>query len=323
MTVNMPLNINEDDLAAGNLVERPPTEPTHMSYVIQRLKIAIVARDFSNVVPIDPGNATFDLILSLDAQMEEFNQNLPAFFDVHKSHTEEIRMLDRKYPYLPIQRLVITMILSLGRCKLHLHYLVGSPDMALHKFSRDICLRSARMALLAHKELSSLDLSHASDYMKVQGTVHHLFLVAIILATDLCCNRPTGPERDRSSDELMTACEVLASVKNQSQVAAKFLDCLTRLLVKYGVWSPNSTEEETSAGVVQAATASLEQRLPVTGLAPAPVATNTVQEDPMSQQWMFDQQEFWDRPQAGPMQFNDLWEMYVGQQSSMELIDLF
>lgn len=211
-----------------------------MSYNLHRLKVAEIARHISDVMPRNANDATCELILSLDSKLESLIQSLPVFFRIEIADSEETAQIDRSHSQIPMQRLLINFMVHLIRCKLHFPFLSGHPNKTLHAFSRDASLKSARRVLAAHRDMSMLHISHSSDFMKIQGTVFHMFTGALILATDLCCNRPQGEERERQSAEMMAVLRQLDSIKRHSQSAAKFLETLTQLLVQYGVWAPDT-----------------------------------------------------------------------------------
>ena len=303
MAVDIPRHINDDDLAESNPTEQPLSQPTTMSYVLQRRKLAEIALCMSETVPSDPHKATYDLIISLDSKLEHLLEELPIFFRLETHPSEEARLIDEKHIYIPIQRHVITMMINLVRCQLHFPYLVGSSNTALHIFSREICLRAARSVLAAHQGLAASKLSHMSDFMKAQGTVLHMFMGGVILATDLCCNQPRGIEREQQLSELMRVCTVLDSIKHHSQIAAKFLESLTGLLVRYGVWSSSMT------------------------IPPTIESTSMPNEagDPY-QQWQLGDYPFDDGHMEQqnfdmPLVFDDLWETFVERPSVFDMVD--
>ncbi|KAF4631567.1 hypothetical protein G7Y89_g6564 [Cudoniella acicularis] len=291
-TSNIPRHINDNDLGNPNIKERPLSEPTTMSYVLHRLKVAEIARCISDVIPHDPNDATCELILSLDSKLESLIQDLPAFFKVEIADSEETRLIDQTHPYIPIQRLLISIMINIIRCKLHFPYLAGNPSKSLHVFSRDASLKAARHLLSAHRDMITSEISHSADFMKIQGTVFHIFMGALILATDLCCNQPHGEDRDRQSSELMVVLKQLDGIKQHSQIAAKFLENLTQLLVKYGVWSPYTTV--------------------------SPNAENELAPNVDS----FGNGQMGVQDFASPSPFDDLWETFVERPSALDIIDI-
>ena len=100
----------------------------------------------------------------------------------------------------------------------------------------------------------------------------------------------------------MRACTVLAGVKHHSQIAAKFLDSLTELLVKYGVWSPSVT-------------------------IPSATDDTPIPNEDHSQQWQLGDYSLEDSHMEQldfdmPLLFDDLWETYVERPSAMDMIDI-
>lgn len=217
-----------------------------MSYGLHRLKLAEIARYISDAIPQNPSDATCEVVLSLDSKLESLIQTLPSFFRVEIADSDETRRIDQAHTYIPIQRLVLNLMINLIRCKLHFPYLSGHPSSPLHVFSRISSLKAARHVLSRHRDMRILDISHVPDFMKIQGTVVHMFVAALILATDICCNQPQEGDRESELSELMLALDELEAIKQYSQIAAKFLDDLTHLLVKYGVLSPPATTSNTN-----------------------------------------------------------------------------
>jgi len=297
LVVNLPLHVDDEDLCKPDVKEKPLSEPTDMSYIRHRLLMAEIARDSSDMLPLDPNLATYDLIISLDSRLEAFLESLPIFFQMDKAQAPEVQQIDCQRPYIPIQRAILAMMINLGRCKLHLPYMIGSPDGALHSFSRAMCLRSAHAVLSGHDSMTSTNLSHSAEFMRTQGTTHLMFIGALILATDLCCNRPTGDELEQGSAALMKACNMLASLKLHSQIAAKFLDSLTEMLVRYGVWAPS-------------------EAMPLADEPKAPVAVQD-----FTQQWQLGNNSLELRNSDMPLYFDDLWQRFVDQPSMMDMID--
>ena len=218
-----------------------------MSYFLQRLKVAEIARCISDAVPLSPSEATCDTILLLDSKLESLIQELPAFFRLEISDSKEISKLDKPHPYIALQRLVINLIINVVRCKLHFPYFSGHLSKTLHIFSRNAGVKAARRLLSLHQDMATSNHLHSADFMKIQGTVPHMFVGALILATYLCCNKP-NEDLDSQSSELMVAVKYLERIMDHVQIACKFLERLMPLLVKYGLWSSSTTSSVLKAG---------------------------------------------------------------------------
>jgi hypothetical protein len=258
-----------------------------MSYVLHRLKAAEISRCVVDLMPQDPNDATYELIVSIDSKIETLIQDLPPFFRVELADSEAIRLIDNAHPYIPMQRLVLTMLINIIRCKLHFPYLAGNANKSLHIFSRTGSLKAARSLLSAHRDICYSEIEHSSDFMKIQGIVLHVFMGSLILAVDLCCNQPQGEDRASQLSELTFAMNQLEGIKAHSQIAGKFLGDLTQLLVKYGVWSASMSGSSTEE------------------LAPTMESLENVQ---------MGGQDF--------ASFDELWETFVERRSALDMIDI-
>ncbi|KAF5647859.1 uncharacterized protein FTJAE_1542 [Fusarium tjaetaba] len=285
---NLPRHINDADLSSSDRKERPLSEPTTMSYNLQRIKVAEVVRCISDLMPHDPGEASCELILSLDAKLESLLHELPEFFKMDRSECEEVKQNDQKYPHTPMQRLLINLLINIFRCGLHFPYIPGRLNKALHAFSRQAGLKAARAVLASQRGMSMTDLLHSADFMKIQGTIFHMFIGALVLTTDICCNQ----DGQTQLSELMEVMKRLDDVKDHSRMAAKLLEILTQLLVSYGVWSPSTTISaytEDAAPLDFGLSGSKSQEL--------------------------DQLEM-------PFLFDELWETYIGQPGGLDMLDI-
>ncbi|KAF4334981.1 hypothetical protein FBEOM_11178 [Fusarium beomiforme] len=241
ISTNLPKHINDDDLSSPECKEKPLSEPTSMSYYLQRLKVAEVIRCISDQTPRDPSEASCELILSLDAKLEALLCELPDFFKIELAESKETRHIDQAYHYIPMQRLLVNLVINLFRCGLHLPYLPGRANKTLHAFSRQASLKAARVVLSTHRGMGVTDMSHSADFMKIQGTIFHMFVGALVFTTDICCNQARGQDGETQYSELISVLKQLDNTKGHSQMAAKLLDVLTELLIKYGIWSPSTT----------------------------------------------------------------------------------
>ena len=79
------------------------------------------------------------------------------------------------------------------------------------------------------------------DFMRLHGTSFHLFVGALVLATDLCFNQPPAEERESESSDLMLALKELEKMQETSQPAATFVESITKLLINHKVWLPSTT----------------------------------------------------------------------------------
>ncbi|KAF5598625.1 hypothetical protein FPCIR_2922 [Fusarium pseudocircinatum] len=287
ISTDPPRHINDDELSNPSYNERPLLEPTTMSYNLQRIKVAEVVRCISDLMPHDPSEASCELILSLDAKLESLLHELPKFFKMDKSECEEVKQIDQKYPHTPMQRLLINLLINIFRCGLHFPYLPGRLNKTLHAFSRQAGLNAARAVLSSQRGMSMAELLHSADFMKIQGTIFHMFIGALVLTADICCNQ----DGQTQLSELMDVLKKLDDVKDHSKMAAKLLDILTQLLVSYGVWSPPTT-----------------------------ISTYTEDATPLDFGQSGSKGQGLDQLDV-PFLFDELWETYIGQPGGLDLLD--
>lgn len=259
-----------------------------MSYNLQRVKVAEVVRCISDLMPHDPSEASCELLLSLDARLDLVLCELPNFFKTELAESEETKQIDNAYPHIPMQRLLINLLINIFRCGLHFPYLPGRVNKPLHAFSRQASLKAARAVLSTQRGMTMKDMLHSADFMKIQGTIFHMFIGALVLTTDICCNQ----DGQTQISELMEVLKKLDDVKDHSKMAAKLLDILTQLLVSYGVWSPSTT-------ISTYAEDATPLDLGLSGF-----------KDPRLDG--FDM----------PLPFEELWETYIGQPGSLDMLDI-
>ncbi|KIW11166.1 hypothetical protein PV08_10466 [Exophiala spinifera] len=236
--VNLPLNINDSDLVYGRpLVGRPSSEPTTMSYYIQRIKLADICRSVIDVMPLFSVSVTsidYQQIIELDGKFEAFLNDLPTFFKVDEKSRRESEAITRKNSYIKVQRYSLGMVARTRRCKLHQPFLIRRSVESHYTYSREISLTSARCVIqlrrMAEEEFDSTALAHA----KMTGVVYHVFMATIVLVMDLCFNRSEGDD-DKRKAEVTEACTILEEAAGQSSLAREFLDSLMDILRKHKV----------------------------------------------------------------------------------------
>src|ERR1700722_8445016 len=83
MVVNKPRNANDEDLVDGMTnVELPLSQPTSMSYFLQRIRLAELCREFTDRVPLSisgPETIAYSQVMEVDAKFDKFVEEIPAF----------------------------------------------------------------------------------------------------------------------------------------------------------------------------------------------------------------------------------------------------
>lgn len=246
MATNRPRNINDEDLTSGSAtLELPLSEPTSMSYFLQRIRLAELSREVTDRLPLRLSVSkatTHSQIMDIDAKFEQFVQQIPTFFCLDGGSLEEIAELNaRRAPGIIIQRYILNNLVHAHRCKLHVHYLALGLSDPVYAQSREICLYSARMIIRAERMLEKENVPFVWTRLRFSGTLYCVVMASIVLLLDVCLNKNTGDEDERKR-EVADACNILGTAKKQSVMAEKLLDSLMRVLKKYQIFLPGLSE---------------------------------------------------------------------------------
>ncbi|EXJ59621.1 hypothetical protein A1O7_03767 [Cladophialophora yegresii CBS 114405] len=269
MRVNMLRNVDDDDLVRDNpTVDKPLSQPTVMSYYIQRIKLADICRDVIDVMPLtsfELGTVNYQDVINLDRRFETFFRKLPSFFKIDERHIRESEHIMRQRPHMQIQRYVLGMIGLTRRCKLHQPFLIRRSVEHHYDYSRQISLESARSVirmedLLRHEGEEDFVTMSA----KHTGVIYHIFMATIVLVMDLCFNRVTEGEDDVARKaEVVAACKMLEDGKAESAMASNFLDSLMDVLRKHKVRLHNNNNARPPVAAAPTGAVYEGNRLPV------------------------------------------------------------
>ena len=87
MIVRKPLNVNDEDLYDGvDFVERPMSQPTEMSYLLQRLRLAELSRTIVDRNPLMMARSSglsYHDVMDFDTDLQTFINDIPAFFSMN------------------------------------------------------------------------------------------------------------------------------------------------------------------------------------------------------------------------------------------------
>ncbi|KIX07653.1 uncharacterized protein Z518_02306 [Rhinocladiella mackenziei CBS 650.93] len=313
MCVNIPCNVNDSDLTHDKPpVNLPLSEPTTMSYYIQRIKLADICRNVVDVMPLngrDLALVDYQDVIALDDKFEAFFQELPVFFQTDEKSRLAAEPIMCQYPALQVQRYALRMIADTRRCKLHQPFLIRGSVDPNYAYSREISLKSARSCIrvwrLHEKEYQSILVAS----VKLTGVVHHVFMATIVLVMDLCFNKTAGDDAERKA-EVREACKILEDVKCQSRMAHEFLESLMDILRTHKVRLHNNPPpgDSTEEGILPDSTG-MPQR--GNGLSTTPAGQERQSYD-----------DSWpppDNPQNYLSDFDEIWKDYVEFGPNMDM----
>ena len=261
MVVHKPRNANDEDLVDGmGDVSLALTQPTSMSYFLQRIRLAELCREFTdwaNLASQPLETTDFDRIMEADGKLHTFIQEIPAFFSLDGDSLEKIAQTDvRRAPGIIIQRYILNSLVYAQRCKLHVPCLAQDPFDPSKSRSREICINSARHIIRTERLLEKEDLPFVLIRLKFSGVLYCVFMATMVLLLDICLNKDAESGEERKA-EAADACSILQEARGQSVMAVRLLDSLTSVLRKHHVSLPglDHVDGQTTAtsgdGVIQ------------------------------------------------------------------------
>lgn len=277
MCVRQPLNVDDEDLCDGmehSQINKPLSQPTVMSYNLQRIRLAKICLEITESTPFNIRGLTHERIIEIDGKIEAFINTVPEFLklDEHRTSvaTTNVDPVDRFSPGIVIQRYILNSLLLAQRCKFHLQYLgrmssAAEKNSVEYNASREICLNTARLIIRLERALEHENVAFAKVRLKFSGVLYCVFMATMVLALDLCLNKRAttkgnnpnceehGYNQSESVDEerkaeLVHACRILAQARQESLMAARVLDSLLRTLKRHQLAIPSLDRPSTATG---------------------------------------------------------------------------
>jgi hypothetical protein len=239
MTVKKPRNINDTDLVDnGYQTECPLSQPTEMSYFLQRIRMAEIARrtvDESQTVADSSGPEDSTHIMKLDFQLDQFIHDIPFFFnlDNYADNLESTSAGTFVHAYL------LNLVIHTQRCKLHLRYLTSGPNQSpINATSREICLKSARQLIRAELQLERGQHPFVLIRLRLSAIQYGVFLACIALLMDAYSNGSGSLQDEISHGDVAEALRILEGARCHSWAAQNLSDSLDQVLAKYRAHNP-------------------------------------------------------------------------------------
>lgn len=254
MAVKKPINANDEDLFDGmENVVRPLSQPTSMSYFIQRIRLAELSREVAdNNAPLSsssPDPLIHSQVMAIDDKFAGFIKEIPSFFRLGGGSVEEIAVVADagRAPGIIIQRYILNSLVYAHRCKLHVSYLKRGSTDPVYARSREICLHAARMVIRGERLLENEDLPFVLTRLKFSGILYCVAMALIVLLLDVCFNK-NEPDYEMKKVEVADAFEILHAATEHSMIAARLVKALLGVLTKYqlSLESINSSPTATS-----------------------------------------------------------------------------
>jgi hypothetical protein len=248
MIVKLPLNIDDEDVFDGmDRIGKPATQPTLMSYFLQRIRLAEISRNLVDRNPIMMAASdcsSYNIVMDIDTELQNLLNDIPPFFSVNKdSVTEPFPEKSVKTPDILTQAYMVHTMIYSQRCKIHLPYLTRGFIEPAYAFSKDICINTARLIIQTEMWLARSD-SRLSRF-QVARCLMGVFMASVVLLMDMCVNRTPLPQQ-KGRGELAEAFRILEKARHVSTTASKLLDSLMHILRKHQA-SPSKLKEQSQA----------------------------------------------------------------------------
>ncbi|KAK3324192.1 hypothetical protein B0T19DRAFT_224628 [Cercophora scortea] len=249
MIVKKPINIDDEDLYdSGHWAEKPISQPTDMSFFLQRIRLAEICRNIADRQLLTSGKPIlYADIIAIDAELERFIRSLPPFLNMcpcsHSAPTTDTCEPTPSKPGIAVQAHILNSLVYTQRCKLHLPFLTGrsSGSMSATAFSREVCLSSAKVIIQIEVQLERENHPFVLSRLKVSGILYGVFMASIVLLMDVCVAASQHQNQHEVPDrrELLDAFRILENASKYSTTASNFLDSLMHVLRKHQVPEPH------------------------------------------------------------------------------------
>jgi hypothetical protein len=236
MVVNKPRNINDAHLVHDSLpVDLPLSQPTEMSYFLQRIRLAEISRsivDHGLLASSGPSKSTYYAhVMAMDFELDQLISTVPPFFtlDIYERDPEV-----NKSSSVFIQAYLLNSLVHTQRCKLHLAHLTSAPNNnPASASSWETCLASARHIVRAETLLLRSQHPFVQIRLRLAAILYSVFVATIVLLMDLCVNRRGSLDKETLHGDVAQALRIVEDAKAFSLAAASLHESLMSILTKY------------------------------------------------------------------------------------------
>jgi hypothetical protein len=253
MATRKPWNVNDEDLYDGmKNIDKPLSDPTEMSYFLQRIRLGEMCRELVDRMPL--GATAHDRsghadIIAVDAQFVKFLGEIPDFFKLEAA--EKPPSQQPLTTGIIVQRYIIHSLVHSHRCKLHLPYLAKASANSQYNYSREACLEAARQTVRTEKLLERESLQFVQVRFRISGVLQAVYIASIAFLLDMCFHNDRGQCDPKRKAELLEACGILEDARIHSPFTANLLESLDGIVQKYRLSLPRLSNSMPAANTSQ------------------------------------------------------------------------
>ncbi|KAL4897040.1 hypothetical protein BDV59DRAFT_169655 [Aspergillus ambiguus] len=239
MSVNYPSNVDDDLIPASETPHGFPVDiPTSTTVFIYRIRLSELCREAVDTMPsvllespkLSSSGVSYDSILALDAKFQNLLSELPIFFRLDPSSIQQSVGICEQRPYIAWQRIFLHFGIHTRICRLHHPFHLEGFTNPRYAYSREICILSAETVLGLRRSMDDagalINLKPSHFWLVVQ----HVFLAAIILATDVSLG-PNMPGANFRKTEVLGACDMLEKSQHESNALKNAIQKNTQTLM--------------------------------------------------------------------------------------------
>ncbi|KAH3139990.1 hypothetical protein LV164_002328 [Aspergillus fumigatus] len=236
MNVREPLNIDDEGIRGRAVATpSPKSEPTQMSFTLQRLNLAVVCREIVDMTAYEHMHGidvSYDKILELDRKLHQAYNNLPEFYRLDTVSRRRFAALYRSRPTIAWQRCLLQQAYHSRFCRLHRLYFIRGAREPAYSYSHVICLQSARKVLEIKRIMDEDEPKFMPPTSTVWSVMHHVFMAAVILLMDVCFNWD-DLLADKRKQEVLDACRMLSEAQRTSSLVSQGIQAMMDVLQKH------------------------------------------------------------------------------------------
>ncbi|KAI5780843.1 hypothetical protein EDC01DRAFT_667417 [Geopyxis carbonaria] len=257
ISTSSPSNCDDIDITDTTCIPKQLDVPTEMSYYFSRVHLAHISREVIDTLGVNAysgDNPDYESILSLDARYRAFAKGLPKFYRIDSKSKAETADIVRERPYINWQRIMLHIGMHSMLIRLHSPFLIRGSEEPRVAYSRMVSLKSAHGVLALYRQTFS-DTPGFPHAMKLWIGIHQLFISAVVLSIDLCCNEEE-PHVNETKKEIMEACEMLERASMESSIADHAVKMLSAIIRQWKRGHTAPRDKFASPGVDNSGTCS-------------------------------------------------------------------
>ena len=262
MKVNMPLNIEDEDIETGK--EAPISTPTCMSYSLTRIKLSELCREIVDALApfhMNGEEPPYEIIIELDRKWRDAHTAMPSVFRFDQTSKRQHANLYLERPSFAWQRSLAEQGWQTRRCRLHRQWLVRGAKEPRYSYSHVVALQSARTVIEVKRVMDEEEPVFAPTSTLFWAVMHHVFIASVILLMDVCFNW-NDVLAEKRKQEVLDACRMLSRAQQVSPIAREGINAMMGVMRKH--WKHDiSTRGNQDLSVVSTSAVTQNVQLPI------------------------------------------------------------